>query len=174
MIDVGATVIADMKRDRETARDYLLFYDTRLAEYNRRKEEELSFKPRLDNTQGDRNNGVGNPTENQALRIVRYDESHPEYYWLKAVEILQRSLGERKNIFIKVRREAEVKKVSVVGRPAWVVYTQMHYMRELEERFLNSEVSISENYVRNLWRELVNQTVEIYLRQKNNIRYNEY
>ena len=165
-IDDGATVIAEMKRDRETARDYLLFYDVRLAEYNRQKEEELSLQSRPDKPPGGGNNGVGNPTEAQALRIVRYDESHPEYYWLKAVEILQRSLGERKNIFIKVRREAEVKKVSGVGRPAWVVYTQMHYMRELEERFLNGEVSISENYVRNLWRELVNQTVEIYLRLK--------
>ena len=166
MADVGATVIADMKRDRETARDYLLFYDTRLAEYNRRKEEELSSQPRPDNTQGGGNNGVGNPTESQALRIVRYDESHPEYYWLKAVEILQRSLGERKNIFIKVRREAEVKKVSGVGRPAWVVYTQMHYMRELEERFLNSDISISEIRVKMLWKELVDRTVEIYLRLK--------
>jgi len=166
MADVGATVIADMKRDRETARDYLLFYDARLAEYNRKKEEELASQPRPENTPGGGNNGVGNPTESQALRIVRYDESHPEYYWLQAVEILQRSLGERKNIFIKVRREAETKKVNGIGRPAWVVYTQMHYMRELEERFLNGEVSISENYVRNLWRELVNQTVEIYLRLK--------
>ncbi|MCR5176649.1 MAG: hypothetical protein K6C05_07325 [Anaerovibrio sp.] len=174
MSEIGTTVIADMKRDRETAREYLLFYDIRLTEYNRKKADELSSQPRPDNPQGGGNNGVGNPTESQALRIVRYDESHPEYYWLKAVEILQRSLGERKNIFIKVRREAEVKKVSGVGRPAWVVYTQMHYMRELEDRFLNGAVSISENYVRNLWRELVNQTVEIYLRLKNNIRYNEY
>ncbi len=166
MADVGATVIADMKRDRETARDYLLFYDTRLAEYNRRKEEELESQPRPDNTQGGGNNGVGNPTESQALRIVRYDEAHPEYYWLKAVEILQRSLGERKNIFIKVRREAETKKVNGVGRPAWVVYTQMHYMRELEERFLNSDISISEIRVKMLWKELVDRTVEIYLRLK--------
>lgn len=166
MGDVGATVIADMKRDREIARDYLLFYDTRLAEYNRRKEEELSSQLRPDNTQGGGNNGVGNPTESQALRIVRYDESHSEYYWLKAVEILQRSLGERKNIFIKVRREAEVKKVSGVGRPAWVVYTQMHYMMELEERFLNDYVSISEKRIKAMWRELVDKTVEIYLRLK--------
>ena len=166
MGDVGATVIADMKRDRETARDYLLFYDTRLAEYNRRKEEELASQPRPENTPGGGNNGVGNPTESQALRIVRYDESHPEYYWLKAVEILQRSLGERKNIFIKVRREAEVKKVSGVGRPAWVVYTQMHYMMELEERFLNDYVSISEKRIKAMWRELVDKTVEIYLRLK--------
>lgn len=166
MIDVGATVMADMKRDREIARDYLLFYDTRLAEYNRRKEEELSSQPRSDNTQGGRNNGVGNPTESQALRSVRYDESHSEYYWLKAVEILQRSLGERKNIFIKVRREAEVKKVSGVGRPAWVVYTQMHYMMELEERFLSDYVSISEKRIKAMWRELVDKAVEIYLRLK--------
>ena len=166
MGDVGATVISDMKRDRETARDYLLFYDARLAEYNRRKEEELSSQPRPDNTQGGGSSGVGNPTEAQALRIVRYDESHPEYYWLKAVEILQRSLGERKNIFIKVRREAETKKVNGVGRPAWVVYTQMHYLRELEERFLNGEVSISEKRVKAMWRELVDKTVEIYLRLK--------
>lgn len=165
-MDIGAEVIADMKRDRETARDYLLFYDARLAEYNRIKEEELSYQSRPDNTPGGGKTGVGNPTESQALRVVRYDEAHTEYYWLKAVEILQRSLGERKNIFIKVRREAEIKKVNGIGRPAWVVYTQMHYMRELEERFLNGEVSISENYVRSLWRELVNQTVEIYLRLK--------
>ena len=165
-IDDGGTVIAEMKRDREIARDYLLFYDVRLAEYNRRKEDELSSQPCPENTPGGGNNGVGNPTETQALRIVRYDESHPEYYWLKAVEILQRSLGERKNIFIKVRREAEVKKVSGVGRPAWVVYTQMHYMRELEERFLNGEVSISENCVKAWWRELVDKTVEIHLRLK--------
>ena len=165
-IDDGGTVIAEMKRDREIARDYLLFYDVRLAEYNRRKEEELSSQPCPENTPGGGNNGVGNPTEAQAIRIVRYDESHPEYYWLKAVEILQRSLGERKNIFIKVRREAEVKKVSGVGRPAWVVYTQMHYMMELEERFLNDYVSISEKRIKAMWRELVDKTVEIYLRLK--------
>lgn len=165
-METGATVLADMKRDREIARDYLLAYDTRLAEYNRRKEEELSVHPRAENTLGGGNNGVGNPTESQAIKSTLYDEKHDEYYWLKAVEILQRSLGERKNIFIKVRREAEEKKVSGVGRPAWVIYTQMHYMKELENRFLNSDISISEMRVKTLWKELVDKTVEIYLRLK--------
>jgi len=165
-MEIGIEVIADMRRDRETAREYLLFYDTRLAEYNRIKEEELSAHPRPDNIAGGGGNGVGNPTETQALKRAQYDEAHPEYYWLKAVEILQRSLGERKNIFIKVRREAEAKKVNGVGRPAWVVYTQMHYMQELEERFLNGEVSISEIRVKTMWKELVDKTVEIYLRLK--------
>lgn len=165
-MEIGVEVIADMRRDRDTAREYLLNYDTRLAEYNRIKEEELSANPRPDNITGGGGNGVGNPTEAQALKRAQYDETHLEYYWLKAVEILQRSLGERKNIFIKVRREAEANKVTGVGRPAWVVYTQMHYMQELEERFLNGEVSISENCVKAWWRELVDRTVEIYLRLK--------
>ena len=59
---------------------------------------------------------------------------YPEYLWLRAVEIALKTFGERKRIFITVRREADRKAQSYHGKKSWVVFTQRRYSEEIASR----------------------------------------
>lgn len=102
------------------------------------------------------------------MKSVSYDEKQDAYTWLKAVEIVQRSLGERKNIFIEIRREAEAQAMEarVQGRPGWVVYCQMHYQAAIAERFLDSAGYVGERTIREWWGQLISRVAAVHARIK--------
>ncbi|MBR4694825.1 MAG: hypothetical protein IKO94_01950, partial [Selenomonadaceae bacterium] len=81
----------------------------------------------------------------------------------KTIEILRRTLGERKNIFLRVRVEAaRPKKVTPLkGRPGWVGYVQRRYAEELEKRFLVGE-TYSDKAIRACWQGILEKAVDIY------------
>lgn len=165
--DLGRCIKQNMDNDRIKAEQYLLFYEERLTEYKKEKAEAMAQTlGKNENVGCGRSSIIGRPTENQALREVNYDEEHDEYYWLKAVEILQRTMGEWKNIFLQARREAERQKGGGAGRPAWVTYTQMRYIQEMDNRYPGKMIAISEKTVKVWWRKTIDKTVEIYLRLK--------
>ena len=85
---------------------------------------------------------------------------------LAVMEILQRTLSPQRVLFLKVRRQAELNRGVTTGRPAWIAYTQTHYMCELEKTFIQGEAHISERRIKTMWADMVNKTVEIYLRIK--------
>ena len=99
---------------------------------------------------------------------MAYDEGQEAYTWLKAVEIVQRSLGERKNIFIEIRRGAEVNAMEAKsqGRPGWVTYCQMRYQAAMEERFLEGVRYISEKTIRLWWGQIVGRVADVHARLK--------
>lgn len=165
--DLGRCIKQNMDNDRIKAEQYLLFYEERLTEYKKEKAEAMAQAVgKNENVGGGRSGIISRPTENQALREVNYDEEHDEYYWLKAVEILQRTMGEWKNIFLQARREAEQQKGGSTGRPAWVAHTQMRYIQEMDNRYPGKMIAISEKTVKVWWRKMIDRTVEIYLRLK--------
>ena len=112
-------IMEQIDADLKMAERYLLHYEKELAEYEAAK---AAFMAGQQGQCGGRGNLPGKPVEAQAIRGVEFDNSYVGYPWLKAVEIVQRSLGERKNIFIQVRREAEKKKLTTEkgGRPAYL------------------------------------------------------
>lgn len=153
-------IMEQMKEDRKTAELYLIKYTELKMKYEKAKAEALSEERKQKKGEGK------NPTQRKAVDSVAYDEASVEYEWLKAAEITQRSLGERKNIFIQVRREAERSNKNCPGRHGWVLYVQRRYEQEIENRFLSASGWMSYATIRNWWKDMVDRAVEIHLRIK--------
>lgn len=160
-------LIESMEQDKEIAECYLLGYDKCLAEYNAKKREELdTYQPPDENVGGGRSNVPGHPVEAAAVRSAEYDAVHPAYAWLKAVEYTHRTLGERKNMFIRARCEAEQAPHITAGRPAWVERTAQIYFDLARKRFIERpwDTPPSARTVKRWWADIIRRTVEIHLR----------
>ena len=156
----------ELKRDREIAEMYLLRYPTMVKDYERNKcvLSGLSIRPVDENVGGGRSNIPGHPAEAAAIRSVVYD-SNDMYRWLKAVEIVERGLGERRRMLIEARRIVERSGgKSYRGRPAWVTATTMRYQSMIADRFIGGARQYNERTIREWWYEIVNRVVDIHLR----------
>ena len=163
-----ALQIADeIRQDRKRAESILLNYVEELRTYRLLREEYVSG-----GVAGKGGNLPGHPTEAEALRGVKFDETYPAYTWLRAVEFVERGLSERKKIFLDARRKVSRDKAGR-GRRAWLVRTQMMYCEAMRERFLNSEFFVGEAVLKDMWRYIIDRVVEAYLKieQKKLNRY---
>lgn len=149
------------RQDRKTAEKYLLNFNQIYKQYAQQKEAYISYKE-SDNNIGGGRGGVGNPTEQKALKSIEFDSKSETAKWLKAVTICKAELGERKNIFIACRIAAETRayRNGEHGRKAWVVYTQQKYAQEIEKRFLTHEY-VAEKTIRNWWKDIIDRVVYI-------------
>lgn len=149
----------EIRQDRKQAEFMLLNYTEELKTYRLKREEYV----RGNNVQGGGGNLPGHPTEAEALRGVKFDETYPAYTWLRAVEFVERGLSERKRIFLDARRKASRDKTGR-GRKAWLVRTQMMYCEAMQKRFLNSEFFVSERALQEMWKYIIDRVVEAYLK----------
>lgn len=155
-----------LKHDRELAEMYLLRYPTMVKDYERNKcvLSGLSIRPTDENVGGGRSNIPGHPAEAAAIRSVDYD-CNDMYRWLKAVEIVERGLGERRRMLIEARRTVERSGgKSYRGRPVWVTATTMRYQSMIADRFIGGARQYNERTIREWWYEIVNRVVDIHLR----------
>lgn len=165
----GARVLAiieEARREKETltkqAKYYILNYDAEVQSYRDKKREALSQKP--DANAGGRGGGsISRPTEVQAIKGVKFDQQYPALKWLKAVEILQRDLGERKRMFLQIRIEAAKCHQTGRGRHGWVGYVQRRYAEALAVRFFDDAV-YAEKTIKEIWRGIVDKAVDIFLK----------
>ena len=157
--DAALQMADEIRQDRKQAEFILLNYTEELKTYRLKREEYV----RGNTVRGSGGNLPGHPTEAEALRGVKFDETYPAYTWLRAVEFVERGLSERKRIFLDARRKASRDKAGR-GRRAWLVRTQMMYCESMRERFLNSEFFVSENVLKETWRYIVDRVVEAYLK----------
>ncbi|WP_196603077.1 hypothetical protein [Pectinatus frisingensis] len=159
--DEAQKIAECFNEDRKTAERYLLHFKEIETDYEEQKEAYVNYKENDDNVGGGRS-GVGNPTEQKALKNIEYDNLSQSARWLKAVTICRAGLGERKNIFITCRIEAETRafRNGDRGRKAWIIYTQQRYNQEIEKRFLSNE-SIAEITVRRWWQSIIYRVVYI-------------
>lgn len=156
--DAALQIADEIRQDRKHAESMLLNYTEELKAYLLKREEYVHGTP----AQGGWNL-PGHPTETEALRGVKFDETYPAYTWLRAVEFVERGLSERKRIFLDARRKASHDKAGR-GRKAWLVRTQMMYCETMRERFLNTEFFVSERTLKDMWRYIVDRVVEAYLK----------
>lgn len=157
--DAALQMADEIRQDRKQAESMLLNYAEELKTYRLQREEYV----RGNNVQGGGGNLPGHPTEAEALRGVKFDETYPAYTWLRAVAFVERGLSERKRIFLDARRKVSRDKTGR-GRKAWLVRTQMIYCEAMRERFLNSEFFVSENVLKETWRYIIDRVVEAYLK----------
>lgn len=161
--EVALQMADEIRQDRKQAESMLLNYADELKTYRLQREEYVRGTP----AQGG-GNLPGHPTETEALRGVKFDETYPAYTWLRAVEFVERGLSERKQIFLDARRKASRQKAGR-GRRAWLVLTQRLYCEAIRERFLNTEFFVSERTLRAMWDYIVARTVEAYLKLENKL-----
>lgn len=161
--DTALQIADEIRQDRKRAESILLNYAEELRTYRLQREEYVRGT-----VQGGGGNLPGHPTEAEALRGVKFDETYPAYTWLRAVEFVERGLSERKQIFLDARRKASRQKAGR-GRRAWLVLTQRLYCEAIRERFLNTEFFVSERTLRAMWDYIVARTVEAYLKLENKL-----
>ena len=156
------SIMAEIGNDRKVAITYLLNYHELLAQYHARKVAEIEDVPKVGG--GGHGSLPGKPTEAKAIKSAAYDESHDEYKWLKAVEIAERTLPDRKMLFLQIRRVAEMhnKGSHDRGRPAWVPYTQAHYADEIEKRYGQSEKPPKDKVMRGWFNRIVDTVVLVW------------
>lgn len=111
-----------IREDRKIAEQYLLCYRELLQRYRETKEEYLAAAAPVN---GPRGSSPSDPTAALAARSVQYDLESAEYYWLKAVEIVEQTLSADDKAFLLYRRRAHSRcRTAHGGRPAWIAYTQ--------------------------------------------------
>lgn len=144
-------VQAAIDKDKKTAQEYLLFHDELLQKYLTDKKGHLS-KSRV--FFGGRN-APADPTAALAMQSAMYDLASDEYYWLRAVEIVECSLPVRSKKLLTCRRQADKYRCQKHGKPAWIAYTQ-------------SRLCCSESALKWQWQKIITQTVLTYnkLRQR--------
>ena len=156
--DAAIKMAEEIRADRKRAEYFLLNYAAEMELYRLRREEYV---------RGERQAGGGNlpgqPTEAEALRGLRFDETYAAYNWLQAVAFVERGLAERKRMFIAARRKVSEGR-SGRGRRAWLVLTQRLYCEAMRERFLNAEFFVSERTLKDMWRYVVDRVLEAYLK----------
>ncbi|BEU87445.1 hypothetical protein TAMA11512_09090 [Selenomonas sp. TAMA-11512] len=157
--DAALKMADEIRADRKRAESMLLNYAEEMKVYHLKREEYVRGMP----AQGGGGNLPGNPTQAEALRGVQFDETYHAYTWLRAVEFVERGLSERKRIFLDARRRASRGRANR-GRRAWLVVTQRLYCDAMRERFLNTEFFVSERTLQEMWRYVVDRTVEAYLK----------
>ena len=161
-IEEAINITDRINQDKKKAEYYLLKYEQEYSTYINKKQEYLTYKEEVDeNVGGGKTNITSNPTERVVMKSIEFEGSYEPYKWLKAVEIVQRSLGERKNIFIKVRREADRVAHIGKGRKGWIVFAQRRYAEEMERRFIQPEVFMSERTLKTWWQDIINQTMVV-------------
>jgi len=153
-----------IRRDMKNAEYFLLNYDVEMQSYENAKSESKFLPCAHDEISGARRGTMaGHPTEANAIKNINFDEHYPAYTWLKAVEIVQRGLGERKRIFLNVRRRANARHKGR-GKQAWVAYVQQHYISALQERYFSEMEYIGERTIHAWWSDMIRRVVEIHCR----------
>lgn len=140
-----------IREDRKIAEQYLLRYRAFLQRYRETKEEYLAAAPVVN---GPRGSSPSDPTATLAARSAQYDLDSDEYYWLKAVEIVEQTLSADDKTFLLYRRKAHNRcRTGHGGRPAWITYTQACLCREATNKWRN------ERAIRRQWQRIITQTL---------------
>ena len=127
-------------------------YAAELSSYRDRKAEFLA-RPADENA--GRRGKISRPTEAAALASIAYDVQNPVYYWLCAVEQVEKELPPVKRDFLRLRREAQRRGSRPIGRGrrAWIAFLQGRLPRWL-----------SEAAIKRRWYEIVDMTIDRHLR----------
>lgn len=156
-------IYEDMKKDRRKAENFILNFESEKKQYEATKTEYLANQKK-ENEGAGRKSLPSSPTEAEAVISAQYDADSENYSWLKAVELALKTFGERKYIFLEVRREAEKHCHGGRGRKGWVIYTQQHYSDKIQQRFINDTGWLGERTVKSWWQQIISCVVEFHLR----------
>ena len=142
-------IVLAIEEDHRQAEHYLLSYARERKDYAKRRAEYV-YKT----TAG------RDPTAASAERGIFY-ETHA-----RAVEILEQSLPEEKQLFLRLRRDAEKQKGNGFsrGRHGWVIRVQHRLAEEMESRYPGRSFWMGERTLKVWWKDMICRTAEIAAR----------
>lgn len=155
-------ILAEIKNDNQEAADWLLYYPYRRQQFYQDRINLLNAAQEMPEVQV--YCGPGNPTMQKTLKLSGLLQTEA---WLETIEIVQDTLGEKKLIFLKYRREAAYMERHIKGRPAWVAYVQHHFSAEMAKRYgaQPEKFWLSERTMREWWARMVETTARIAIKQ---------
>ena len=150
-------LLRDMADDRRTAEHFLLNADVERIKYNDARHAYISKNGAFNELES------AAPTERLAMRGIDFDVSYAYSPWIHAVSILERTLEERKRIFLEARRKAERKHCNGFhrGRPGWVILAKRYYLDEMELKYLRPAAWIGDRTLQKWWQDMISMTAEI-------------
>lgn len=155
--DEAAKVVKEIAENHKRAEHYLLYYQNELSDYRAARQAYITRYSGKAETSGK------NPTERAALRGIDFDKEYKPFLWLQAVEIVEHSLPEKKQILLKIRREVVRLHGNgfASGRSGWVVQTQQKFAAVME-RQLQPDFWIAERTLHAWWHEIITKTSEVH------------
>ncbi|WP_373325644.1 hypothetical protein [Sporomusa paucivorans] len=105
--------------------------------------------------------GVGNPTMHKSIKLMDL-EYHKK--WLIVIEMMERTLSEKRQVYLEFRRRAECLDNNAVGRPGWVGYVQARYA-DWHERRYGQGYPPSKQTMSKWMNDIVDVTVRLAIRQ---------
>ncbi|WP_337374798.1 hypothetical protein [Mitsuokella jalaludinii] len=144
-----------IEEDHRQAEHYLLSYARERKDYAKRRAEYV-YKT----TAGH------DPTAQSAERGIFFDTHARAAHWLRAVEILEQSLPEEKQLFLRLRRDAEKQKGNGFsrGRHGWAIRVQHRLAEEMETRYPGRSFWMGERTLKAWWKDIICRTAEIAAR----------
>lgn len=127
----SATIDVQQKRENKKVAGWLLYYEERKVEYERKRQNillKVSGGPAIANHQdGD----VSDPTGRKIDQLAALEETGK---WISLIEDIEKRLPWKMQIVLRLRREARTRKGYSRGRPAWIAYVQHRYCNEIAAR----------------------------------------
>ena len=86
----------------------------------------MSYLKAMNNDGMPHGSDIGNPAQNEAIRLVELEEKKN---WIMAIELMEKTLTPSMEKFLELRRDAEfiIPDRHSRGKKSWIDYVQAHY-----------------------------------------------
>lgn len=161
----------DIKAENKKASDWLLEYPQRLHTYIEAIEnmKEFSALSATEYTGMPGGGKIGHPPESKSMTLIDYSLQAPELelqrQWIMVIEEVEKVFGEKKLVFLELRRRAENIEFKTVGRPAWTGYVQEKYADWFYRKYRRASVPGTQT-MKDWWKDMVDVTVRVAIRHK--------
>ena len=159
----------DIKAENKKAADWLLNYQSKRAAYIEAVQgmQEFDVIGATEYTGMPGGSGVSNPAERMGLTLVDYTLQAPELElqrnWILTIEDVERVFGEKKLVFLELRRRAANLEFNTVGRPAWTGYVQVKYADWFYRKYGKASVPGKQTMLE-WWNDMVDLTARVAIR----------
>ena len=155
MIQTKRDIIRELTRDKDTAEEWILFYERRKKEY---LEDEKYLRESLPvpHDVGSSCTAAKSYTEYKIIRLVDIERAEK---WLLAVELMEETLSPKRRIFLECRREA----VKYKGKKNWILFVQRTYAERLGALYGRRPECFSIGYqtICTWWNKIIDMTLHI-------------
>jgi hypothetical protein len=144
-------VLKELKKDYNTAEEWLLYYQDRLKEYYK----DLNYiRSETQTPEVFVQTGPGNTVMQKVISLAELEKRER---WLIVVEMVRDMLGPKKTLFLQLRCKAAHINKTVNGREVWRNYVQVHYAEEMARQHstTSDKFWLHDNTITNWWNEIV-------------------
>lgn len=148
---MGDDILQQIKKDYETAEEWLLNYPSRLTQYYK----DLNYiHTECRTSEVFVQTGLSDVVSQKVVSLAELEKTEK---WLIAVELIKDMLGPKKRLFLELRQKAAKRNQTVNGREVWRSYVQKHYASEMAKMYngMPERFWLHDNTITNWWNEIV-------------------